>query len=371
MINANTNIEVFRLDEKTKSFRAGFDALADRLRDRYYTSVTDFSRDMSLVFSQVLGENLDGSATSEQERGMDTIYTQLEKAMPGTAQHLALPQDQKELKRLAKRIVKAVKEPLEEATRKEAELRGREMEEEIRKLDSMGMFASTVKSMDADGDEDAEVDSSNLGKRRSDSDASAIAGASILDEPTKTNDDFEMLDADEPTNEAAIHLKFSGKAEDVPAGGTQPTPPSHDASYASSSNSDHAQKTKPAEPLSPPNSTSDAPTNAAPSASGDSSNAPGGSHDFLAKGGVAWYHAPFDPVGTTVNDERYTGRAVLRDMSEELSDMDEDTLTELATGAESAPSDHAGASTSAMPPVTAQKKAAAKKKRGRRQQWSR
>jgi NuA3 HAT complex component NTO1 len=31
-------------------------------------------------------------------------------------------------------------------------------------------------------------------------------------------------------------------------------------------------------------------------------------------------------MGTTVHEERYTGREVMRDMSEELSDMDEDTL---------------------------------------------
>lgn len=303
---------------------------------------------------------------------MDTIYSQLEKAMPGTAQHLALPHEQKELKRLAKRIAKAVKEPLEDATRKEAELRGREMEEEIRKLDAMGMFASTIKSVEADGDEDPEADPSSLTNRRSGSDASAIAGASIPDEPGTANGDHEMLDADERTAEAVIHLNLTGKADSVPIGGNQPTPPSQDANYASSSTSDQAQKAKPTEPLSPPNSASYAPTNVAPSASGESSNAPGGSHDFLAKGGVAWYLTPFDPVGTTINDERYTGRAVLRDMSEELSDMDEDTLTELAaTGAENTPNGSAGASGSATLPVVAQKKAAAKKKRGRRQQWSR
>lgn len=362
--NANIVVlDIDRLDEKTKSFRTGFDALADRLRDRYYTSVTDFSRDMSMVFSQVLGENLDGSAHNEQDHGMDTIYTQLAKAMPGTAQHSALPQDQKELKRLAKRIAKAVKEPLEEATRKEAELRGREMEEEIRKLDSMGMFASAVKSGDADGDEDGEAEASNSSKRRSDSDASAIAGASLADDPPMVNGDVDMPDADERTAQSVINLNFTGKSDTLPIGGSRPTPPSHDTSYASSSNSDHAQKTKPAEPLSPPIS--------APSASGESSNAPGGSHDFLAKGGVAWYLTPFDPVGTTVHDERYTGRAVLRDMSEELSDMDEDTLTELATGTDNTPNEKAGASSSLLPPVVAQKKAAAKKKRGRRQQWSR
>lgn len=368
--NADANV-LLRLDEKTKSFRAGFDALADRLRDRYYTSVTDFSRDMSLVFSQVLGENLDGSAPDQNEHGMDTIFTQLEKTIPGTAKHSTLPHEQKELKRLAKRIAKAVKEPLEEATRKEAELRGREMEEEIRKLDSMGMFTSNMKSVEAEGDEDVEAEAAILGKRRSGSDASAIAGASLSGECRTSNGDVEMLGADERTDEAVIHLNLTGKTETVPIGGSQPTPPSQDASYASSSNSDHAQKTKPAEPLSPPNSTFSAPINTAPSASGDSSSATGGTHDFLAKGGIAWYLAPFDPVGTTVNDERYTGRAVLRDMSEELSDMDEDTLTELATGADNTPAASAGLRASVPSPVVAQKKAAAKKKRGRRQQWSR
>lgn len=364
--NAKTDA-LFRLDEKTKVFRAGFDALADRLRDRYYTSVADFSRDMSLVFSQVLGENLDGSARSENEHGMDYIFTQLEKAVLGAAQHSAVPHEQKETKRLAKRIAKAVKEPLEEATRKEAELRGREMEEEIRKLDSMGMFASTMKSVEFDGDEDEVAPSS---KRRSDSDASALVGASPVTQPS-TNGDVGMHDADERSDEAVIHLNLTGKTEAVPIGGSQPTPPSMDASQVNFDNVDPAQKSQPAEPLSPPVSTFSAPTNAAPSASGDSSSAPGGTHDFLAQGGVAWYLAPFDPAGTTINDERYTGRAVLRDMSEELSDMDEDTLTELATGAENTPTTSAGPNTSVQSPAIAQKKAAAKKKRGRRQQWSR
>ncbi|KAJ5416408.1 Zinc finger PHD-type [Penicillium cf. griseofulvum] len=35
---------------------------------------------------------------------------------------------------------------------------------------------------------------------------------------------------------------------------------------------------------------------------------------------------PFDPVGTTVHEERWTGRDVMRGMSEELSELDEDEL---------------------------------------------
>ncbi|EEP77024.1 conserved hypothetical protein [Uncinocarpus reesii 1704] len=49
----------------------------------------------------------------------------------------------------------------------------------------------------------------------------------------------------------------------------------------------------------------------------------------LAQGGIQWYMEPFDPVGTTIYEERWTGREVLRGMSEELSELDEDELRHL------------------------------------------
>jgi NuA3 HAT complex component NTO1 len=38
---------------------------------------------------------------------------------------------------------------------------------------------------------------------------------------------------------------------------------------------------------------------------------------------------PFDPIGTTIHEERWTGRDVMRGMSEELSELDEDELKDL------------------------------------------
>jgi NuA3 HAT complex component NTO1 len=354
-----------RLDEKTRNFRSGFELLAERLRERYYTSVSDFSRDISRVFSQALGEDTDESA----EPDMNAIHSRLQQAQPGTAEHMALSHEQKELKKLAKRIVKAVKEPLEDATRKEAELRGREMHEELRKLDSMGMFASTAKAHHADGDEDAENDSPV--KRCSGSDASAAAGASP---EIEADGDVDMRDADENMDKDAIRLKFASKDDDkedtIVTHNSKHTP----ASYASST-SDQAPK-KPAEPLSPPTSRSSSdPSGAAAPGNGESGNNTTGPHDVFADGGVPWYLKPFDPVGTTIHEERYTGRAVLREMSEELSDMDEDTLTELATGAENTPNEKptsaiGSVSVSLSSTASIQKKAS-KKKKGRRSQWSR
>ena len=52
----------------------------------------------------------------------------------------------------------------------------------------------------------------------------------------------------------------------------------------------------------------------------------------LAHGGIAWYLDQFDPQGTTIHEEEWGGRDVLRDMSEELSELDEDALNGLVDG---------------------------------------
>ena len=293
------------MDEKTHYFKAGFDALALQVRERYFTSIQDFSQQLSNTISRRLSPN------EAADGDIDTIHTQLNESR-GTAEHHALSQEQKEVKKLAKRILKAVKEPLEEAMKKEAQLTGKELEEEMKKLDSMGMFAASK----ASGLDDSPVKAN--AKRRSTSDVSAAAGASPEDE------DVEMEDADERADEAVIHLNIVGKK------GTVPIPNKKKSTPSSSSSSSHGRTTRnstgekpPTEPLSPPMST-------------DSASAPNNTSnnidptEIFANGGVPWYLTPFDPQGTTVHEERYTGRAVLRDMSEELSDMDEDTLTELA-----------------------------------------
>lgn len=314
-------LTVSRIDEKTKLFTAGFDMLAERLRERFYTSVQDFSRDLSLEISKVVTKYNDLAGDGDAD--IDAIHNSLNEVKPGTAEHHALSQEQKEVKKLAKRLVKAVKELLEDALKKEAELKGREHEEALRKLDSMGIFAST-RSNELDDAEDGKV----AGKRRSASDASAVAGASH-------EGDTEMRDADEHTDEAVIHLNVAGKNDTIPVPNKKNTPASQGTSCASSSHGRTTRTTaseKPTEPLSPPISTDS--NAAAVLAHANAADA----DDVFAQGGVPWYLEPFDPEGTTVHDERYTGRAVLRDMSEELSDMDEDTLTELAVnGVEATP----------------------------------
>lgn len=312
--------------------------LALRLRERFYTSVQDFSRDLSLEIGKVVAKYNDLQGSSDAD--IDTIHNQLNEVKPGTAEHHALSAEQKEVKKLAKRLVKAVKELLEDALKKEAQLRGREQEEALRKLDSMGIFAS-ARSVEA---EDSQDDAGKpAGKRGSDTDADAVAGADV-------NGDTEMPDAAD--DEGVIHLNVAGKETTVPVLRDQQTSTSNKAASCTSSSHDHTtNKTseKPTEPLSPPISTdSRGHAHAHLQHAHDFANED--PTDFFANGGVPWYLEPFDPEGTTVHEERYTGRAVLRDMSEELSDMDEDTLTELAVnGVESTPNRKANNDVSGAP----------------------
>ena len=233
------------------------------------------------------------------DTSIDAISTVLNEVRPGTAEYMALTQEQKEIKRLAKRILKTVKDLLEDAFRKEADLKGLERDEIVKRLDALPIFAAT-KALEL---EDPSPVKKGTKHRRSASQVSAVAGASPEDE------DEEMPDAD------LVH--------ELPRRGGKKSTPTSEAtgSRASSRHSKTASLSKAApvaEPLSPPTSAS------------SSASAPiADEHDVFAQGGVPWYLEQFDPVGTTVHEERYTGREVLRGMSEELSDMDEDTLTEL------------------------------------------
>jgi len=314
-----------RIDEKTRCFADGFDKLAIRLRERYYTAVQDFSRDLAEEVKLVIARINDQIDASDAD--IDTIHNQLHEVKPGTAEHHALSHEQKEIKKLAKRLIKAVKEMLEDALKKEAELKGTEQIEALRKLDSMPIFAASKSIETEDGEEISKV---VTGKKGSASVPSAVAGVSP---PEANGGDTGMHDADEHTDEAVIHLNVAGKEDTIPMPAKKYTPASKTVSCASSSHENTTARKmmseKPNEPLSPPISTdADAAANLTDA----------DSKDAFARGGVPWYLAPFDPIGTTVYEERYTGREVLRDMTEELSDMDEDTLTELNPNSVEAPS---------------------------------
>ena len=88
----------------------------------------------------------------------------------------------------------------------------------------------------------------------------------------------------------------------------------------------------------------------------------------LPQGGIPWYLEGFEPDGLCVQDERYDGLKVRREMSEPLSEMDEAELTEMGVGLE--PQVDASvdvAMTDELEAVTPAKKAPGKKRK--RSKW--
>jgi NuA3 HAT complex component NTO1 len=88
----------------------------------------------------------------------------------------------------------------------------------------------------------------------------------------------------------------------------------------------------------------------------------------LARGGIPWYLEPFDPQGTTIHDEEWTGREVLRGLSEELSELDEAEMNGLVDGDIQDEAESIKVSNDLLKPVaaaTVKRKASSRKKRVR------
>ena len=96
-------------------------SIRSKLDDRFYTSVSAFSRDLAHVFTSEIGVDSVG----------DTAELQVQ--ISGRAPELSL--EQREKRKLAKRIIKAIQPLLEESLKKESELNGKPFEKELKDLD--------------------------------------------------------------------------------------------------------------------------------------------------------------------------------------------------------------------------------------------
>lgn len=238
----------------------------------------------------------------------DTAELQVQ--MGGRAPELSL--EQREKRTLAKRIIKAVQPALEEALKNESELNRKPFESELKDLDYL--LEESVQSRKGspvpDGvDRGQAEDANGIVKEVENGDASGVHAAEAVDvsgqpQNVTTSDsaapeppaEDQQTDAEARTAPAQGKAVVNGDAEKKESASPQPPNPPADR-----------QK----EPLTPPLSFQ------------DDQNLP------LAQGGVQWYMQPFDPVGTTIHEERWTGRDVMRGMSEELSELDEDELKDL------------------------------------------
>ena len=327
-----------RLDGKG-IFRQGLSSIRAKLEERYYTSISTFSSELASVFTSEIGVQPAG----------DTAELQMQIA--GRAPELSL--EQREKRKLAKRIIKSIQPALEDAIKKESELHRRPFEQELKDLDVM--FENSVLSrrgsevgepMEEDelpkpetsehtdnGMEDRveEVENNTDQAAKEPSDTAHVPEPSEQ-EPQET----PMVDAEETQNTEplvktqkqppadlgtdmpSITQETQELAPEVVSTAVQPSPAEPATNGEPEKYTDPSLPASNNHPIDAPNG----PLTPPPSFKGDQQHP-------LAQGGIQWYMQPFDPIGTTIHEERWTGRDVMRGMSEELSELDEDELKDL------------------------------------------
>lgn len=327
---------VDRLDEKSEVFKEGLDAIEQKLAHRHYVSVAEFSAEIGIVFSSALAK-IDGPQSNDNSGDMMQIHTQLHEVPAGAAGHLALTQEQKELKRLAKRIVKAVKEPLEDALRKEASLKGLPFAKE---QSEWAAFDARLEHSVESRRGSAVAQTIKSAAMAMNTSGSAVGGAS----PSPRNHSIATVEGEVEIRKVSNAQSSRRKrSEDTNSNSEALVRNAHTTSGAATSKSSAKNgRFHPAQPLSPPISTSSV-AQTIEKSSGERGVQQGDSGpDSWSRGGVPWYWSSFDVIGTTVHDERWTGQETMRAMSEVLSEMNDEDLRVLEQSTGTANDDKEG-----------------------------
>lgn len=216
--------------------------------------------------------------------------------------------EERDRRTLARRIVKAIEPLIEDAARKEAELNGRPFAQQMREMDealisrrgSLPDFL-TMPTMDTvEGKHEVGIASPADGDIEM-SESIVVVGdvGSSLSVPA-------LLDA---TQGKPLGMKHDNVVAEHGLLSVN-TPPASTNGFKTEQHAEDmtTMQTQQLEPPTPPMSLE------------------GHVQTLPSLGGIPWYVAQFDPEGITVFEERWTGPDILRDMSEELSEMDEEEL---------------------------------------------
>ncbi|KAF2501092.1 hypothetical protein BU16DRAFT_499982 [Lophium mytilinum] len=302
-------------------FYEGFHSIQTKLEERFYTSASNFTDDILAVLSSVIGF----AAITDPKNAHDQL---------NGVSHNSLTPEQKELKKLAKRIIKAIQGPLDDAAMKESHLVGKPFEKDLPNLEVLldqslhrqqvlaasnveaaaYHVANRINEVEVRGNESTNADEDTVM-------VNCINGHAHT--PDADADDVDAM-ADEDADDEAIRLQVEGEALNVANTDAQLEHVAGNSSGGDAPALSHSGSTNPStlnpEPLTPPRS----------------------ERELLAQrshGGVPWYMEAFDPNGMTIYEERWTGRDVLRDMSVELSELGDAELDELADPDEQIPVD--------------------------------
>lgn len=291
--------------------------MQSKLERRLYTSVLEFARDMGLIFRIVAG-------LGDVDDVFDA-HTQLANSLPREEN---LTDEEKEVKKLAKRIVKAVQQPIREAILREAELGGKQYEQSLERMRTMpdkqaaGLLGLRLSRLN---------DSSQL-----------CNGDSVVTAPEQVlRTELEIDHGSEERNydtESDDPLTNDGNGSGMNVGNMH-----HRIKHGKQLQVKHSRLRSDEHGVQVNGSMlpsvkvqSDGSRPSVAEASGEASfpsrermparDCAQDSLSFLYSGGAPWYAEHFDPFGTTVYEERWTGPEVFRGLSEELSEMDDDEL---------------------------------------------
>ena len=216
--------------------------------------------------------------------------------------------DYKYRKALVTRIAKAVKGSFEDALRKESELCQRPFEKELANLDKIleNGVQSRRESMTDIQLGDREFGSARLRRSTRSNGPEESQSIGVIDDDVRNDADTDISrKLQRLTDERSV--KRQGPTPDLSISANEINSNRSKSAFASYQAGKVKQTT---EPPTPPTSSE-------------------GESQSLSCGGISWYMEPFDPMGTTVHEERWTGRELVRSMSEDLSDMDEEELSGL------------------------------------------
>ncbi|KAK2841664.1 hypothetical protein FQN49_006030 [Arthroderma sp. PD_2] len=314
-------------------FYIGFQSIRSKLEDRYYTSVSEFSRDLAQVFTSGIGVASVG----------DTAELQMQ--ISGRAPELN--HDQREKRKLAKRIIKAIQPLLEDALKRESELNGKPYENELKGLDlilenSVGSRRGSINTSSGETVNTAILtdmatqplpNGIELDNEKHLPDLTPDSKSEAAEKPT----DLATNEKSTPQTNGDQGLGVSGEDQDAEM--TLDTPAYQE------NNGEEATSYPEIRTATSEGETGQATTvkvgdevDHRPRIPGDEATPPTPPASFsggqqllpLAQGGIQWYMQPFDPIGTTIHEERWTGRELVRGMSEELSDIGDEELRDLA-----------------------------------------
>lgn len=307
-------------------FYDGLVPLSSRIDQRYYTTTLSLAHDLCDVIHAGLNTEPDTSIEALQNSALGLAVS--------TKSDFS---DYRDRKKLGKRILKAVQPQLETALRLEAEANHRPFEDLKQELETMIEASLEYRPkavvMGNDGEGEQSQDTIMV-----DSSAAIIAVSGIDPDgviPSDENGDVAMIDADNQATSADGNIEVDTSAiepdmqfEDAQAAADAVSVPASEALETkpdvSGSTDGQSINTPPATNgyISVPTTSQPAPPTP-PQSNGSLGRQP---MDVLTDGGIIWYLQEFEPQGTSAAQEPWDGRNVERNLSEELTEIDDDEL---------------------------------------------